>query len=421
MQEEEPTCPAGSSLSQNSERQNPALIDEPTCPAGSSLSQNSERQNPSLEDIMVTRSSMPPYEVFIKAIKPLWDSHWLTNMGKYHQELEKRLEAYLCVPRVSLMVNGHMALELAIQAFHFPEGSEVITTPFTFVSTTHAIIRNHLRPVFCDVKYSNGTMDPDRIEELITDKTVAILPVHVYGYPCDTESIRRVAEKYRLKVIYDAAHAFGVKYKGAGIGSYGDASIFSFHATKVYNTIEGGAVACSDSLYEKMYDLKNFGIRDEEHVASIGANAKMNEFSAIMGLCNLEYLEEELRLRGEIDRIYREEFHGLVEKGLLTLFSIPEETKRNYAYFPVLFQNEAVRDRVCGKLRKQGIYPRKYFYPITADQECFGNAYQDASLACARELSSRVLTLPIYASLKKEQLIRVINAVKAELMAVQSQ
>ncbi len=233
------------------------------------------------DPIYVTRSSMPPYEEYIEAIKPLWESHWLTNMGKYHQELERKLEEYLEVPKISLTVNGHMALELAIQAFDFPEGSEVITTPFTFVSTTHAIVRNRLEPVFCDVKESDGTIDERKIEELITPKTVAIVPVHVYGNLCNVDGIQKIADKYNLKVIYDAAHAFGVKRNDFGIGNYGDASIYSFHATKVFNTIEGGAVVCKDDkMYSRMHDLKDFGIRNEEVTASVGANGKMSEFNA---------------------------------------------------------------------------------------------------------------------------------------------
>lgn len=210
------------------------------------------------EKILVTRSSMPPYEEYIEAIKPLWDNRQITNMGQYHKELEEKLKGYLDVQELSLMVNGHMALELAIQLFDFPEGAEVITTPFTFISTTHAIVRNHLQPVFCDVKRSDGTMDETKIENLITERTVAIVPVHVYGNVCNVDAIQEIADKYNLRVIYDAAHAFGVKYKGKGIGNYGDASIFSFHATKVYNTIEGGAVAFSEHrFYEKLYFWRN--------------------------------------------------------------------------------------------------------------------------------------------------------------------
>lgn len=229
--------------------------------------------------ILVTQSSMPSYEEYIEAIKPLWDSHWITNMGTYHKELEKCLKEYLDVDDLSLMVNGHMSLELAIQMMGFNEGDEIITTPFTFISTTHAIVRNKLKPVFCDVKLSDGTIDENKIEELITEKTVAIIPVHVYGNVCNIEKIQRIADKYNLKVIYDAAHAFGIKYRDRGIGSYGDASIFSFHATKVFNTIEGGAVCFSEKkYYDKLYNLKNFGIRGEDLVVEVGANAKMNKF-----------------------------------------------------------------------------------------------------------------------------------------------
>ena len=266
-----------------------------------------------MEDkIYVTRPSMPSYEEYIEAIKPLWDSHWITNMGTYHRQLEEKLKEYLDVPELSLMVNGHMALELAIQSFGFPKGAEVITTPFTFISTTHAIVRNGLQPVFCDVKLSDGTIDETKIEELITEKTVAILPVHVYGNVCNVEEIQRIADKYSLKVIYDAAHAFGVKYNGKGIGGYGDASIFSFHATKVFNTIEGGAVTFSDhKMYDKLYNLKNFGIRGEELVVDVGANAKMNEFCAIMGLCNLKHVDKNIEDRKKIYKYYIQKLNSI--------------------------------------------------------------------------------------------------------------
>lgn len=196
-----------------------------------------------MDNIYVTKSMMPSYEEYTEKIKSLWDSHILTNMGAFHQELEDSLKEYLSVPEISLMVNGHMALEMAIQSFNFPMGGEVITTPFTFISTTHAIVRNGLIPIFCDVKMENGTIDETKIEDLISERTVAILPVHVYGNICNVKEIKKIADKYNLKVIYDAAHAFGETYEGTGIGNFGDVSVFSFHATKVFNTIEGGAVA----------------------------------------------------------------------------------------------------------------------------------------------------------------------------------
>lgn len=364
------------------------------------------------EKILVTRSSMPPYEEYIEAIKPLWDTHWLTNMGVYHQQLEKELKEYLDVPELSLMVNGHMALELAIQSFGFPRDAEVITTPFTFISTTHAIVRNHLKPVFCDVKLSDGTIDEEKIEDLITEHTVAIIPVHVYGNVCNIEKIQEIADKYNLKVIYDAAHAFSVKYRGKGIGCFGDASAFSFHATKVFNTIEGGAVTFSDhKIYEKLYNLKNFGIRDEELVTEVGANAKMNEFSAIMGLCNLRHLNNALERRKEIYRFYWEEVSRI--EGL-TLLNENRDATRNYAYFPMLVEDSYGngRDETFERLRDNNIFARKYFYPPTADQACFKNKYRNADIGNARKLSRQILIIPLYEELGMKQAERIVGLLK---------
>lgn len=361
------------------------------------------------EPIYITKSSMPSYEKYIKAIRPLWDSHWLTNMGKYHRQLEKKLSDYLAVPEVSLVVNGHMALELAIQSFAFPAGSEVITTPFTFISTTHAIVRNGLKPVFCDVKETDGTIDETKIEELITSRTVAILPVHVYGNVCNVEEIQKIASRHGLKVIYDAAHAFGETYKGEGIGNFGDVSIFSFHATKVFNTIEGGAVVCKDhQLYEKLYNLKNFGIRGEEEIESIGANAKMNEFCAIMGLCNLDGIEQAIQSRKEIFTEYREQIS--VTKGIRILVQ-DGEGKRNYSYFPILVEDgfTCTRDELYEQFKKRGIFTRKYFYPLTSDCGCYQNRYRNEALPVARAISDRVLTLPVYEGMEKEARERVIS------------
>lgn len=363
------------------------------------------------EKIFVTQPSLPTYEEYIEAIKPLWESCRLTNMGQYHQELERKLKGYLDVPEVSLMVNGHMALEMIIQAFGFPEGSEVITTPFTFVSTTHAIVRNRLKPVFCDVKSSDGTIDEEKIEDLITEKTVAILPVHVYGNVCNIEEIQRIADKYGLKVIYDAAHAFGVKYKGRGIGSYGDASVFSFHATKVFNTIEGGAVTFSDkNLYDRLYNLKNFGIRGEERVVSVGANAKMNELQAIMGLCNLKHIDCAIAARKEHWIYYKEHLQNT--KGIC-LFEEIDGVSRNYAYFPILVgENYSMsRNDLYDLLRENNIFARKYFYPITADMECYMGQHIEKGLETAGKLSEQVLTIPLYEELKREQMDRILDLV----------
>lgn len=363
---------------------------------------------------------MPPYEEYIEAIKPLWETHWLTNMGVFHQQLEEELKVYMDVPELSLMVNGHMALELAIQSFGFPRETEVITTPFTFISTTHAIVRNHLKPVFCDVKPSDGTIDEKKIEDLITERTVAIVPVHVYGNVCNIEKIQEIADKYNLKVIYDAAHAFGVRYKGKGIGSYGDASVFSFHATKVFNTIEGGAVAFSDhSIYEKLYNLKNFGIRGEELVTEVGANAKMNEFSAIMGLCNLRHLRSALEERKKRYDLYREKIGAI--KGI-RLLDVNSSATKNYAYFPILIEDgyPMKRDMLYDLLKERGINTRKYFYPLTSDEICFKNKYKREKLDCARDLAMKVLVIPLYAELEFEMLEKIIALLNGGLHVEES-
>ncbi len=373
------------------------------------------------EKILVTKSSMPDFEEYVEMIKPLWESRWLTNMGEYHRQLESMLKEYLGVKQLSLMVNGHMALELALQAMEFQQGAEIITTPFTFISTTHAIIRNKLKPVFCDIKLSNYTIDEDKIENLITEKTVAILPVHVYGNICNVDKIQKIADKYHLKVIYDAAHAFGETINGIGVGNYGDASIFSFHATKVYHTIEGGAVTFQEEeLYQKLYNLKNFGIRSEEVVEEVGANAKMNEFSAAMGLCNLKNIEENIRARKELVDYYIKKLEGV--PGIKICRYDAENIIYSYGYFPVLFQPEVygtgMRDMIYGKLRKQNIFARKYFYPITADARCFQDTYKMILLDNARYVSANILTLPLYPELDYEAIDRIVGIIQECCLAV---
>lgn len=353
------------------------------------------------KNILVTQSSMPSYEEYISEIKDCWDTHWLTNMGEKHQQLEERLQEYLKVKRASLFSNGHMALELAIQAFDL--SGEVITTPFTFASTTHAIVRNGLQPVFCDIDAVTLTIDSSKIEELITDKTTAILPVHVYGNVCEVEAIEKIAKKHGLKVIYDAAHAMGVFFQGKGIGTYGDASIFSFHATKVFNTIEGGAV-CSenDELYEKLYTLKNFGITSDGMVEGIGANAKMNEFEAAMGLCNLRYIEEYIEKRKKITERYGKNLKNV--EGI-TLRTYQENVKTNYAYFPVLVDQKTYglsRDELHEVLKKEGIYTRKYFSPLTSSFTCYQGMFPIQDTPIAAKAAAEVLTLPLYSELSLE-------------------
>lgn len=367
------------------------------------------------KEIYVTKPSMPPYEEYVEAIKPLWESGLITNMGIYHAELEKQLKEYLDVPELSLMVNGHMALELAIQMMSFPEGAEVITTPFTFVSTTHAIVRNNLRPVFCDVKFCDGTIDETKIEDLITNKTVAIVPVHVYGNVCNVDRIQEIAEKYGLKVIYDAAHAFGVKYKGKGIGNFGDASIFSFHATKVYNTVEGGAVTFKDhTYYNKLYNLKNFGIYDEELVEEVGANAKMNELCAIMGICNLKQINSAICERKKRCAEYKEYLRGITG---IRFFSENIDTQRNYSYFPIIVEESCAleRDRLYDILRKHAIFARKYFYPMVPEQMCYRDLYKQVELNNAKKLSGQILVLPLYEEMNTEMIKRISGLIRASI------
>lgn len=349
------------------------------------------------QEIRVTRSSMPPWEEYLQEIRPLWESHWLTNMGEYHERLERQLEEYLHAPHLSLFSNGHMALELTLQAMGLT--GEVITTPFTFASTTHAIVRNGLEPVFCDIKDSDYTMDAARIEELVTEKTSAILPVHVYGNLCEIEKIEQIAQKYRLKVIYDAAHAFGETKDGVNCACFGDASMFSFHATKVFHTIEGGAVAYREEILGKeLYKLKNFGILSETIVDGVGSNAKMNEFQAAMGLCNLRHFEEETKKRKQAALRYREVLSG--SKGI----RLPPKQKGvsyNYGYFPVLFATELQRDSAYEGLKRHHIFARKYFYPITSAFHCYRGKFDPERTPVAVDISRRILTLPLYAGLSQ--------------------
>lgn len=365
-----------------------------------------------MNKILVTRSSMPSLDEYLEEIRPLWDSHWLTNMGVKHKELEKILKDYLDVPHVTLYTNGHLALESAIAALNLPDGGEVITTPFTFASTTHAIVRNGLVPVFCDINEDDYTIDVSEIEALITDRTVAIVPVHVYGNLCDVEEIDRIAKKYSLKVVYDAAHAFAVKYKGVSSASFGDASMFSFHATKVFNTIEGGAVCyANDAWVQLLNDQKNFGIHGPESVEYIGGNAKMNEFQAAMGLCNMRHLEGEIAKRKVVVDHYRSRLEGV--EGI-KLSAIQKDVESNYAYFPVVFDGyKYTRNEVFEKLADQGIGARKYFYPLTNSFECYRN-YPTAGAEktpIAQHVALRVLTLPLYADLNLEDVDRICNVI----------
>ena len=361
--------------------------------------------------ILVTRSSMPPMEEYIDEIKDLWDSHWLTNMGEKHKRLQSLLRDYLSVDNIDFLTNGHMALELSMQAMNLT--GEVITTPFTFASTTHAIVRNGLTPVFCDINPDDYTIDVNKIESLITDKTTAIVPVHVYGNVCDVYVVQQIADRYGLKVIYDAAHAFGVRYNDKGIGSFGDVSCFSFHATKVYNTIEGGAVCFHDKEFgEHIYNLKNFGIRGPEEVEAVGANAKMNEFQAAMGICNIRHVDDEIAKRKKVVERYRENLEGIDG---IQLNPIQKNVKTNYAYFPIVIDEKKfghTRNDVYDELAKNEIFSRKYFYPLTNTLDCYKGMFDVNQTPVALEISKRVLALPLYADLEIGQVDRICHLIK---------
>ena len=360
------------------------------------------------DEIQVTRSSIPPFEEYIEEIRDLWDTHILTNMGTKHQRFEVELAKFLNTPNVTLFTNGHLALECAIEAFNLT--GEVITTPFTFASTTHAIVRKGLIPVFCDINPDDYTIDVEKLEGLITDKTCAIIPVHVYGNICNVKEIDRIAKKYELKVIYDAAHAFGVTVDGVGVANFGDASIFSFHATKVFNTIEGGAVTYKEeNLKAKLNNLKNFGITGPESIEDIGGNAKMNEFQAAMGICNLRHIDNEIKKRKTVVERYIERLSGI--KGIKICQS-QEGVKSNYAYFPVVFDRYKFdRDEVFEKLKSQNIYARKYFYPLTSSFECYKDRFDVNATPVARDIADNILTLPLFADLSLHDVDRICDII----------
>ena len=355
---------------------------------------------------------MPDFDAFVEEIRPLWDSRWLTNRGEKVRQLESELNAYLGVSHSALTVNGHMALETLLQAFELT--GEVITTPFTFASTTHAIVRSGLTPVFADIKPDDYTIDPASIEALITPQTSAIVPVHIYGTLCDVDAIQDIADRHGLKVIYDAAHAFGVERDGVGAAAFGDASMFSFHATKVFNTIEGGlAVVRDQEMLNRVKHLQNFGITGRDQVGYVGGNAKMNEFSAAMGLCNLRTLKDDIRRRAEVESVYRERFSGI--PGLRLLDPV-EGIASNYAYFPITIdpaQFGATRDDLHDFLAIQGIFTRKYFHPLVTDFDVYRERFDSAGVPVAERAAQQVLTLPMYADLSAEDVDRICAAVKS--------
>jgi dTDP-4-amino-4,6-dideoxygalactose transaminase len=352
--------------------------------------------------IQVTQAFLPPLEEYTCELKKIWESHWLTNQGSLHEAFKFEVANYLKARYTTLFVNGHLALDVAIKSLNLT--GNVITTAFTFASTTHAIVMNGLRPKFCDITMSDYNMDADKIEELIDEKTSAILPVHVFGNPCNIEKIEAIARPRGLKVIYDAAHTFGVEVNGQGIGLFGDVSMFSLHATKVFNSIEGGILTYSQPEYERLFNLyKNFGITGPETVEAVGLNAKMNEFQAAMGLVNLRYVDQEIDNRRELVRIYRNCLRNV--EGISFLEDQPH-VKHNYAYFPILVDEHKfgmTRNDLYEKLKEYNVFTRKYFYPLVSDYACYRQAeFAKAPIPVAQYTADRVMTLPIYGELLGE-------------------
>ncbi len=362
--------------------------------------------------INVTRSSMPEFDEYVEAIRPLWDSRWLSNRGSISIAFEEALKDYMKVERLSLFANGHVAQEVMIDAFNLPEGGEVITTPYTHVSTTHCIVRNGLVPVFCDVSEDNYTIDPEKIEDLINDKTVAIMGTHVYGELCDVKKIKEIADAHGLKVFYDAAHAFGETLDGVGVGNYGDFAMFSCHATKVFHTIEGGIATVNDeSVFPALESMINFGFDGPERVQYVSTNARMNEFESAMGICNLRHIDEEIAKRAAVEERYRANLEGI--HGIR--FIKPQEgIKYNHSYMPVFFDDyKESRNQIQLKLANEDIFARKYFYPLTSEMDCYHGQYTASVVQTpvAKWAAEHVLTLPMYADLSLEDVDRICGII----------
>ena len=359
--------------------------------------------------IYVTQPFLPPLQEFIPYLEKIWENKILTNGGPFHQQLEKELCDYLGVKHISLFTNGTIALVTALQALRIT--GEVITTPYSFVATAHSLLWNGIKPVFVDVDPNTLNMDPARIEAAITPHTTAIMPVHCYGHPCDVDAIQKIADNYNLKVIYDAAHAFGVQCHCGSVLNHGDLSVLSFHATKVFNTFEGGAIISPDAKTKQRIDhLKNFGFVDETTVVAPGINGKMSEINAAFGLLQLQYIDEALAKRKDIDSTYRKQTNGL--KGI-TCLNDAGEIKANYSYFPVLVQPDypLSRDALYQKLKDQSIYARRYFYPLISDFPMYRSmpSAQRSNLPVAADAASKVLCLPIYPALTPQDQQRVID------------
>lgn len=366
------------------------------------------------KEIFITQPLLPSLDKLIVQLGDIWESKWVTNMGPKHILLENRLKELLKVKNLSLFNNGTTALLTAIKSLDLPAGSEVITTPFTFAATPHCISWNGLTPVFCDINPDTMCIDASKIESLITPKTSAILAVHVYGFPCDVAKIEEIAKKYSLKVVYDAAHSFLTEIDGVGIGTLGDITMFSFHATKLFNTIEGGCLTYNNQdLSKKIYNLRNFGIRSEELVENIGINGKLNELQSVIGLLNLDILDEEREKRSKIKEFYDLKISQI--KGL----RVPQLSfgvTNSYEYYPIVVENDypISRDALYEKFQKLGIKPRKYFYPLCSDYACYKDlpSANISNLPVANDLKNKVLCLPFYGDLPqdaRDKIAEVLN------------
>jgi len=366
-----------------------------------------------MNQITVTKPYLPPLDDFIPYLKDIWDKKKITNNGFYHQELEKALCGYLKVPYISLFTNGTLPIIVALQVLGIT--GEVITTPYSFVATTHALWWNGIKPIFIDVEEKTGNIDPEKIEKAITKKTTAIMPVHVYGNPCNTEAIKKTADKHNLKVIYDGAHAFGIERNGKSILTEGDITTLSFHATKTYNTAEGGALVCHDDETKQKIDrLKNFGFAGETSVIMPGINGKMDEIRAALGLLNLKYVDQAIAKRKNISGFYRRELENVCGVTMIDDFS---NIKSNYSYFPVFINKDKFgksRDELYEKLKENDIYARRYFYPLISQFEPYINldSARPENLPVASKLADSVICLPVYDELAMEDAERICKIIK---------
>ncbi|MEH6515093.1 MAG: DegT/DnrJ/EryC1/StrS family aminotransferase [Halioglobus sp.] len=368
-------------------------------------------EKPFEEPLYVTRPFLPPIDQFTEGLKDIWESQWLTNNGPMLQKFEKELAKIHQTENISVFSNGTLALQLGLQALELT--GEVITTPFTFVATTHALFWNKLRPVFCDIEADHYTLDPEKVEKAITPWTTAILAVHVFGYPCKLKELEHIARKHNLKLIYDAAHAFGVEVDGQPIGTFGDFSMFSFHATKLFHALEGGMLVFNEPAYKTTLKyLKNFGFKNETEVVMPGTNAKMNELQALMGLTVLGYLDQIIEKRRQLTEVYCEKLSKIDG---ITPPRIPDKNVRyNYSYLAIEIDEPLFgisRDALYEKLKEFNIYSRRYFYPLISDLACYRAVPVDDDLTVARDVASRILTLPIYNELTVAEVIKVCSII----------